>query len=38
LVVGVIEISRKGANSKSAGPDFTSEDLGKAIALSDEDS
>src|SRR6266849_10384888 len=30
-VVGVIQISRKGANSKSAGPDFTSEDLGKAI-------
>src|SRR6266849_8643449 len=38
LVVGVIEISRKGANSKPAGPDFTSEDLGKALALSDEDS
>ncbi len=31
FVVGVIQISRKGANSKSAGPDFTSEDLGKAI-------
>jgi len=31
LVVGVIEISRKGANSKSAGPGLTSEDLGKAI-------
>ena len=38
FVVGVIQISRKGANSKSAGPDFTSEDLGKALALSDEDS
>src|SRR5258707_11044572 len=24
-VVGVIQISRKGANSKAAGPDFTSE-------------
>lgn len=32
-VVGVIQISRKGANSKSAGPDFTAEDLGKILAL-----
>jgi GAF domain-containing protein len=32
-VVGVIQISRKGANSKVAGPDFTSEDLGKVLAL-----
>lgn len=32
-VVGVIQISRKGANSKAAGPDFTSEDLGKVLAL-----
>src|SRR5260370_26349912 len=31
LVVVVIAISRKAANSKSAGPDLTSEDLGKAI-------
>jgi GAF domain-containing protein len=32
-VVGVIQISRKGANPKVAGPDFTSEDLGKVLAL-----
>jgi GAF domain-containing protein len=32
-VVGVIQISRKGANSKAAGPDFTSDDLGKVLAL-----
>ena len=32
-VVGVIQISRKGANSNAAGPDFTSEDLGKVLAL-----
>jgi hypothetical protein len=32
-VVGVIQISRKGADSKAAGPDFTSEDLGKVLAL-----
>jgi hypothetical protein len=32
-VVGVIQISRKGANGKSAGPDFTSEDLGRVLAL-----
>jgi hypothetical protein len=32
-VVGVIQISRKGANARSAGPDFTSEDLGKVLAL-----
>ena len=32
-VVGVIQISRKGANPKSAGPDFTSDDLGKVLAL-----
>jgi hypothetical protein len=32
-VVGVIQISRKGANPKAAGPDFTSEDLGKVLAL-----
>jgi GAF domain-containing protein len=32
-VVGVIQISRKGTNPKVAGPDFTSEDLGKVLAL-----
>jgi hypothetical protein len=32
-VLGVIQISRKGANAKIAGPDFTSEDLGKVLAL-----
>ena len=32
-VVGVIQISRKGANSKAAGPDFTSDDLGKVLSL-----
>lgn len=32
-VVGVIQISRKGANAKAAGPDFTSDDLGKVLAL-----
>lgn len=31
--VGVIQISRKGPNNKSAGPDFTAEDLGKVLAL-----
>ena len=32
-VVGIIQISRKGANATSAGPDFTSEDVAKVIAL-----
>ena len=32
-VLGVIQISRKGANPKLAGPDFTSDDLGKVLAL-----
>jgi hypothetical protein len=32
-VVGVIQISRKGANVKGAGPDFTSDDLGKVLSL-----
>jgi GAF domain-containing protein len=32
-VVGVIQISRKGANPKIAGPDFTSDDLGKVLSL-----
>jgi hypothetical protein len=33
-VVGVIQISRKGSNSATAGPDFTPGDLGKVVALS----
>jgi hypothetical protein len=32
-VVGVIQISRKGPNTKEAGPDFTPGDLGKVLAL-----
>lgn len=32
-VVGVIQISRKGPDTKSAGPDFTADDLGKTLAL-----
>ena len=32
-VVGVIQISRKGAEPATAGPDFTSDDLGKILAL-----
>jgi hypothetical protein len=32
-VVGVVQISRKGASSKEAGTDFTAEDLGKVLAL-----
>ncbi len=32
-VVGIIQISRKGANATSAGPDFTPEDVGKVVAL-----
>lgn len=32
-VVGVIQISRKGASAKVAGPDFTSDDLGKVLSL-----
>jgi hypothetical protein len=32
-VIGVIQISRKGASPSFAGPDFTSEDVGKVIAL-----
>jgi hypothetical protein len=32
-VVGIIQISRKGTNATSAGPDFTSEDVGKVVAL-----
>jgi hypothetical protein len=33
-VIGVIQISRKGSNSATAGPDFTPGDLGKVLALS----
>jgi hypothetical protein len=32
-VIGIIQISRKGANATSAGPDFTAEDLGKVVTL-----
>ena len=32
-VIGVIQVSRKGASPASAGPDFTAEDLGKILAL-----
>lgn len=32
-VIGVLQISRKGSNAKSVGPDFTPADLGKVLAL-----
>ena len=32
-VVGVIQVSRKGANTSVAGPDFSADDLGKVLAL-----
>ncbi|HYL69418.1 MAG TPA: GAF domain-containing protein [Candidatus Limnocylindria bacterium] len=32
-VIGVIQVSRKGANASLAGPDFISDDLGKVVAL-----
>lgn len=32
-VVGVIQVSRKGADGKSSGPDFTTDDLGGLLAL-----
>ena len=32
-VVGVMQISRKGATAMEAGADFTTEDLGKVLAL-----
>jgi hypothetical protein len=32
-VVGIIQVSRKGPDVKSAGPDFTADDLGKILAL-----
>jgi hypothetical protein len=33
-VVGIIQISRKGTSPVGCGPDFTSDDLGKVLALS----
>jgi hypothetical protein len=32
-VIGVIQISRKGSSVKTAGPDFSADDLGKVLAL-----
>ncbi|HYL62548.1 MAG TPA: GAF domain-containing protein [Candidatus Methylomirabilis sp.] len=32
-VVGVIQVSRKGPDVKSSGPDFTADDLGSILAL-----
>jgi hypothetical protein len=32
-VIGVIQVSRKGANALTAGPDFTPDELGKILAL-----
>ncbi len=32
-VVGVMQVSRKGENASGAGADFTSDDLGKVLAL-----
>ena len=32
-VIGVIQVSRKGANPASAGLDFTTDDLGRILAL-----
>src|SRR5208337_4762480 len=32
-VVGVMQISRKGTSTGTAGPDFSAEDLGKVLAL-----
>jgi len=32
-VIGIIQISRKGSSASFAGADFTSEDLGKVVAL-----
>lgn len=32
-VIGIIQISRKGANPHAAGPDFNADDLGKILAL-----
>jgi hypothetical protein len=33
-VIGIIQVSRKGPNPQSAGPDFTADDLGKILAFS----
>jgi len=32
-VIGVLQVSRKGENPASAGPDFTADDLGRVVAL-----
>src|SRR5271167_282627 len=32
-VVGIIQISRKGASTKTVGPDFTADELGEVLAL-----
>ncbi len=32
-VIGVIQITRKGATAAGSGPDFTADDLGKILAL-----
>jgi hypothetical protein len=32
-VVGIFQVSRKGASAKTVGPDFTADDLGKVLAL-----
>jgi hypothetical protein len=32
-VIGVIQVSRKGPDAASAGPDFTADELGKVLAL-----
>jgi hypothetical protein len=32
-VVGIIQVSRKGASAKTVGPDFTADELGKVLAL-----
>jgi hypothetical protein len=32
-VVGIMQVSRKGASAMSAGPDFTADELAKIVAL-----
>ena len=32
-VVGVMQVSRKGGNLASSGPDFTAEELGRVLAI-----
>jgi hypothetical protein len=32
-VIGVLQVSRKGAHAAGVGPDFTADDLGKILAL-----